>query len=781
MNHLPDHSLDRPPQSPDAPLNGSPASMLRWLLLLVTFGCFTRGVFAQSGRLYESEPFDTITLSGAADQPVIKVLPLDFPGRTLPVNPKPTDMIRVRLLERPDEQFDIQWSSIQKIELFEQRLLDEAQRLIKSNQFDEAFDYLAFLKDKYPKLTGLDEVAQRFLEQEAQVLFKEGKYERAWFLLDESYRSNPGRPAVNRALRVVLERMFSAQINELRFADARRTLEVTAERYANEQQELLARWRETMERLGRELMSQAEQHLSAGRHRDAYLTSRRLMELWPETPGARELARRITSAYPIVVVAVLQSYAENDGDGTNNVAVRRCRRLLRRNLFEMTDASSEGGQYACPFASHTVSDDGTQVQIQLRPAENGRMSLSAMSLARQLQQTSDRNSPAYDATWASLFDRATVDGVWNLQVQLRRPHLRFESLLDRPVELIEADSDFASPYRLSNDDQRVTTFVVNERSVMYNATQPREVIEKWFANSQAAIAALRRGEVDTIARVFPAEAALLAKDQQVRVGSLRIPSTHALIPNYRRTFPAARSFRLALLYGIDRERILKRDLLGGRELAGCQVISGIFPPGFSSDDPIGYAYDPKIEPRPYEPRLARIRLQIAVIEAASEAKKLGHEPPETPSLTIYHPDDEIPRLACQEIANDIRVLGLDCQLKALPAGRSTPDSDEWDFLYADLRLQEPLVDARRILSYEGSAACISPYLNLSIRQLDQATNWIEAGQRLRAIHQNCFDDASVLPLWQLVDHFAYRPGIEGMVEHPVEIYQNVEQWRVRSE
>ena len=58
-------------------------------------------------------------------------MPLDFPGRRIPTNPNPNSRLRVRLLNNPDEEFDVAWGGIAKIDLFEQRVVREAQRLIR--------------------------------------------------------------------------------------------------------------------------------------------------------------------------------------------------------------------------------------------------------------------------------------------------------------------------------------------------------------------------------------------------------------------------------------------------------------------------------------------------------------------------------------------------------------------------------------------------------------------------------------------------------------------------
>ena len=66
------------------------------------------------------------------------------------------------------------------------------------------------------------------------------------------------------------------------------------------------------------------------------------------------------------------------------------------------------------------------------------------------------------------------------------------------------------------------------------------------------------------------------------------------------------TFRRALMYGTNRQDILAGELLEGLESDGCRVLSGPFPAGLAQNDPLGYAYDQSIEPRPYEPPLARL-------------------------------------------------------------------------------------------------------------------------------------------------------------------------------
>jgi ABC-type transport system substrate-binding protein len=94
-----------------------------------------------------------------------------------------------------------------------------------------------------------------------------------------------------------------------------------------------------------------------------------------------------------------------------------------------------------------------------------------------------------------------------------------------------------------------------------------------------------------------------------------------------------------------------------------------------------------------------------------------------------------------------------------------------------LAIWEPAVDARRVLGETGLAGGCSPYMSLALRQLDAAADWSQVGERLRQIHRIAYEEASVIPLWQLTEHLAYQASLKGIAANPVSLYQTVEHWR----
>src|SRR5438552_9826137 len=83
---------------------------------------------APPARLMDQPPFDILTLDKASDNKVYKVYPVRLPGRKIPEKPKPTDKLRVKLLE-DEQEYDIAWANIAKLELYEQMIVAEIHKL----------------------------------------------------------------------------------------------------------------------------------------------------------------------------------------------------------------------------------------------------------------------------------------------------------------------------------------------------------------------------------------------------------------------------------------------------------------------------------------------------------------------------------------------------------------------------------------------------------------------------------------------------------------------------
>ena len=146
-------------------------------------------------------------------------------------------------------------------------------------------------------------------------------------------------------------------------------------------------------------------------------------------------------------------------------------------------------------------------------------------------------------------------------------------------------------------------------------------------------------------------------------------------------------------------------------------------------------------------------------------------------MVLAYPPDEIAAAACASIQKQLKLVDIPIKLQALAGPMPSRVPDDVDLLYAELPMWEPLVDARRVLGEDGISGGCSPYMTLALRQLDEAVDWKQVRECLHAVHRISYDDAAIIPLWQLVEYFACHSSIRGVAARPVSLYQNVEQWR----
>ena len=147
-------------------------------------------------------------------------------------------------------------------------------------------------------------------------------------------------------------------------------------------------------------------------------------------------------------------------------------------------------------------------------------------------------------------------------------------------------------------------------------------------------------------------------------------------------------------------------------------------------------------------------------------------------MVLAYPPDEIARAACASIQLQLKAVNIDVELRQLDGPLPDRVPDDVDLLYMELAVWEPVVDARRLFGGDGIVGGTTRYMGLALRELDDAVEWSQVRECLRRVHRICYDDVTIIPLWQLLDHFAvYRAGLEGAEGKAVSLYQGVEQWR----
>jgi ABC-type transport system substrate-binding protein len=755
----------------------------RWTVLAIWAAAvcgLTESASAQ--KLYqERSAFDVVVLK--RDGSRHKILPL--PGRSAEV--KTSGTLKVRLMADPADEKVISWSEIQRIDLFETMLLAQASEFVRDKEFDDAFKSYDRLLNEYPRTPGLDPAVQAFLYINAEAMIAAGQLTLAMSTLEELYDRNPGFQRGGGSVFSLLSTVSSKMLDDLiekneDYPSARRLIVRLDLKYGSGERRLPAtlKWRGFLIDLARTKMVELRQLLDQKKYLPARDVSAEMMTIWPELEGALKLAEETVRLYPIALIGVMQRVNTPDPLKIDDWAARRAGRLTERSLVEFVSPSPEGGYYSCPFGSVEKSDDYRHLYFQLRANSSG-LRLTSYELGDWLLAMADPRGPHYRPRWAALVDGVEVEDDSRVRVDLRKPDVLPEARLRVLISSyppLAAHVDSMRPYNIKENTEQHVRFVRNPAAISQGVNPPAELYERFYANFDRALNDLRYGRIDILDRLFPADTARLLEDAtaDIVVRPYALPTVHFLAINKEHhAFLKNNAFRQALIRTIPRELILDR-LLNGRKLSGCRVISAPIPAGRSMNDTLAYAYNEKIKTRRYDNGIGIIMMSIARGQFDEIAERKKEEPPELVPLILAHPEDKIARFACRIIAEQFKLIGVECNLKQLGKGMTNDPKRDYDLLYVAATVSEPVVDIERLVGRTGIGQTDDQYVNYYVRRIAESTSWRDIRGHFENLHQTIFSDVTVIPLWQLTEYYAHRPGLYGLDDNVVNLYQNIDNW-----
>jgi peptide/nickel transport system substrate-binding protein len=759
--------------------------------LLVSLVVVASSVADEAGdtTLLDGPPFDQVILDDANQGAVLNVAPLDLPNRQVP-SPFPDGSLRFAILGDSSGDYEVPWKDVAQIRLYEQMLLDEARRLTSAGQFDEAFDYYARLLSKYKTFPGLDQAVNEFLRNNALALYQKEQYDRALAVLESLYERDPTNPGLANAVESVANKLIEREVRSQDYAAARDVLELWQSHFSKFGSQSAEQWERRFQDAAQRSFAEAQRLDQQQQYVAARRAILKALAIWPQLPAARDLLAEIEQQNPSVVVGVTELSPEQPVRRLDSWAAMRTSRLVQPTLAELVGFNAEGGVYRSPFGKLLSDESGKHLSLQFEPAKQDAGTenpLAADLLARYFLAIANPGSPLFSQAFADSFAGVSVSGDGFAQIDWSQPHVRPEALLQVPLPppAIAGAAAQESPSPLSHwkrsdySDVRRSLFELTTAGKGGPTGQVRTIIEQSFPDDEAAVRALLDGEVDVLDRVPPWQVARLRKTKGIQVDTYRLPTVHVLIPNTSRPLLASREFRRALCYGIDRQQIVQQVLLAGETMPGFEVISGPFPTGLSQSDPVRYAYNSQVLPRPYEPRLASILATIAWYSVLDPAHEGNVELTDIPQLVLAHPADPVARVACQTIQLQLERIGIPIKLLEFSAEDLLAGRVECDLRYAEIAMWEPVVDAAWLLGPDGlDMGRGSDYLEAALHRLNKATNWKDVRSQLAEIHEFAFHDLPVIPLWQTVDYFAYRSTVTGIGQHPVSLYQEIDRWNV---
>lgn len=750
----------------------------KWLKLLMLLLLFPRAVSGQEliveeAPLIDQEPFDLITLTAEAGGASVKVLPIDFPGRKVPTNPSPTQKLEVTLVKYQERRYSITWKSIEKIELYEQRIYDEAQQSMRNKDFALAFQNLSFLLKKYPEMPNLELLRRDFIFESAKDRYLNGELRQTLSALEELRATAPGYQSS--AVLTAMSNVASSLVEDYQKRGELGTAKLLLGRLRSQYGptlKVIEQWEDRLEKMALEKKDEAVSLIQQQRFREARKAAIEMLGIFPDLEEGKALIEEINKRHPMVRVGVMQRSVEFDPGSLVDWPARRAGALVCRSLFQFLETGSEGGRYGFALGTFRLSDDRQQLVLSLDPNQGGE--LNAFGLAQALLSRAEPTSSDYDPSWAAISKAVSVPSANQVIVQLRRPNVLPHALLQWMLPGEDGElSGLPGDYRLEAEDEPETSFVLSEQSA--TPEQPVEVVEVFYSNPKEAVNDLLRGEIDVLDQLYPADAKRLEVNSQLFVGRYALPTTHMLIPVSDNLYLANSKFRRALLYSTNREAILTGELLGSTNTDDGRLISGPFPVGDGEVDPLAYAYNPDISPVVYNAYLARLLLVMTQRELNEAAQKKNQPEPKLEKLLVGCPDFEFARVAVQAMIQQWMNIGITAEMVVLEPG---VDSRGCDLVYVVATMWEPATDIERLLGGNGFATSDNPFIVQALEQLRKARNWREVRTELQKLHQLIDYHLPVIPLWQVTDRFAVSKYVEGLEDRPVSLYQNIDNWRV---
>ncbi len=551
-------------------------------------------------------------------------------------------------------------------------------------------------------------------------------------------------------------------------------------------------------------------------------------------------------------------------------ATIRSRRLVQHSLVEYSGSGIDGGVYASPLGLFSESETGFEwvLHDDLKWADDGR-TITAYDLAETLERLfferrlpvgrdaadvdTPPNADGNDAVTIGelrtdrgddymierLFRSIDVIDSRTVDVRLNRESLFPESRLREPMgrassiafagagspdlDTPEDRRNWNGPYLLKRFDPRIPErnrnydrafYLRNVNDSLSTNDKPGVLVEQSLAAGSDSLQLLLEGKIDLVEQVPPDRVTEYRRREELAVGKYAAPRVHFLLPNRNKPATSSRTFLRGMLYGLDRDWML-RQLLGENASDG-SVLSAPVPKRTKADDPFGYAYNNRVAPRPYEPKLAvalgvtaynqvktrelKKEQQRAAELRASDDDDGGKTDASTESqeteltaknrdlhgylalvpeeLVLACPPNDTARNACLMIQQQWRTVGIPVRIVEYRPNERVGRGTDVDFWYVEMTMLEPCIDLELLFGNNGMAANRSEYVELAMNRVRMARNWQEAVEALENLHRMMYDETTVLPLWQINAYFAHRRELTGVPAETFRLYDHVEQWRL---
>lgn len=695
------------------------------------------------------------------------------------------------LLDGEEREYKLHMQFIKQIIYYEDLMLRRIDRLLDERRVREAFELLVALENRQTNWPGITDRQERLLFTEALVKFEGRQLEPALALLEELHQRNRNFNGISGELGKVIDELIAEAVKQQDFRRARFFLRRLEKRQAKHP--VAERRSAELQADARKAIVEAARADEGGQAETALNLIEQAARIWPETPELLSPFNRIAKRFQRLRVGVVDlPHASPEGEFPSAGDVRY-QQLTQTKLFQPARIDNKLARYETRyFEEWEPTELGHSLLVRLRQHRSAWESLpapSAGAIAASLATRLDPRSPYADERFSSYVDSMTIVSPFELIVNFRQVPLRPEALLaflagdassGRAASLEKAVAGFPAVGDAGSPPPAVTEvtypFHVRVRSpqqVAYRRTIAEaresldrhvdELVEIKYDSHDKAMQALFRGEVSMLPKV-PAWAVKKFEGRgDFFTHPFAVPRTHLLQFNPQSQPMGNRTLRRALVYGLNRPKILEQVFLHEPPGRLGRSTSAPFPV-------TSYAFNPLVEPHGFDATLA-------FSLAAAARKELGGK---LRPLTLVCPADADMQEAARQIIGQWERIGLQVTLQE-QLENATAASSDWDIVYTSTSMVEPLVEMWRCLTLTRntdvrSLTRLPVWLRHELLELDQAGDWNVAQELLHKLHRQIWAEVYLIPLWELNEFMVTRKQVRGISARPMHAYQGIERW-----
>ncbi len=681
--------------------------------------------------------------------------------------------------DEDDGEYRIHIQNIRQIIHYEDLMLKRIDFLLDEERAADAFELLTALQQRAANWPGLADRRDRLKFVEGVMKHKKQWYEQALAQFEQVHARNPAFAGLDKQLGITADVLIQAAVAAGDYRGARHYLVRLKQCYPTHL--FVDRWTSN-------LSSQAakEVQLAGTAERDGNSSValdhvELAARVWPDGADVGETYRRIFQHNQRLTVGTLELAA---GESATPVAAERERRLLECGLFEPGHMDGRLARYHTRFIQDWEPTDlGRSILFRLKrqsaPWEGTEMVTSGPIVA-EIAARLDPTHEEYDERFAGYVSSVRSRSPFELSIDFRRAPLRPETLFHFAIPLPGKSSAAArDPSSVSTARQRFVRVAEAGDRVVYRRalTQPKtgkelylaEIVERRYPSSEKLWQGWLRGEISLVPRVPQWDLEKVSHLPETTLFEFAQPWTHIIQFHPRHHALRNGSLRRALVYGVDRQKVLSEIVLRGKTARG-QLTSGPVASNHS-------AYNPLVAPHRFDTRLAYSMLLAAKKEMNDEL----------PKLRLGVSSDLVEKAAAKELVRQWETLGITVEI--VEVGPQVPFNAAavpapWDMLYRTVQLTEPLTDLWPCLTLDTyakveSLAHLPDWLRHQLIEVDEAGDWTTADRLLRHLHRDLWSEVHLIPLWEVSEFMLSRKHLRGIPGRPMFPYQDIERWQVQ--